>query len=215
MVLKVVLAKAAVAAAVGLAAGLGAWLVPDGAPRLTLAQLADGQRPAPEVTGMTGQVAAAADTVGTAGAPGAVPKAQAAVETAVFDWPLPRPIEIARAFDRPGAPWLAGHRGVDLAATPGQTVLAPAAGQVTYAGWIVDRDVLVIKHDDLASTLEPVTTDLTVGTWVQAGAAVGQLAAGQASHCQPACLHWGVRRGDYYLDPTSLIDPPPRAVLWR
>jgi murein DD-endopeptidase MepM/ murein hydrolase activator NlpD len=131
-----------------------------------------------------------------------------------FVWPVAPPVEVVRAFDLPAQPWLAGHRGVDLRAEAGAQVLAPAAGSVTFNGWIVDRHVLVIRHGDLASTLEPVLSDLAVGDPVDQGAAVGTVAAGEAWHCQN-CLHWGVRRGDQYLDPALLVDPAPRAVLWQ
>ncbi|MDR2453563.1 MAG: peptidoglycan DD-metalloendopeptidase family protein [Bifidobacteriaceae bacterium] len=131
-----------------------------------------------------------------------------------FDWPLAPPVEIVRAFDLPAQPWLAGHRGVDLRAPAGAAVLAPAAGAVSFNGWIVDRHVLVIRHGELASTLEPVLSDLAVGAVVARGEAVGAVAAGEAWHCQD-CLHWGVRRQEQYLDPTLLVNPQPRAVLWR
>jgi murein DD-endopeptidase MepM/ murein hydrolase activator NlpD len=123
-------------------------------------------------------------------------------------------VRIARPFDLPAEPWLAGHRGVDLDAAGSGPVLAPAAGVVSFNGWIVDRHVLVIRHGDLASTLEPVLSDLAVGTPLERGQPVGALAAAEATHC-PGCLHWGVRRGDQYLDPTHLVSPRPRAVLRR
>ncbi|MDR1633475.1 MAG: peptidoglycan DD-metalloendopeptidase family protein [Bifidobacteriaceae bacterium] len=131
-----------------------------------------------------------------------------------FQWPVPPPVQIVRPFDLPAEPWLAGHRGVDLDAPAGSNVLAPAAGTVSFNGWIVDRHVLVLQHGELASTLEPVVSDLAVGDWAEQGANVGAVAAGEAWHCQD-CLHWGVRRGDQHLDPTLLVDPRPRAVLWR
>ncbi|MDR2453811.1 MAG: M23 family metallopeptidase [Bifidobacteriaceae bacterium] len=123
-------------------------------------------------------------------------------------------MQIARAFDLPAEPWLAGHRGVDLTAGQGAVVLAPAAGVVSFNGWIVDRHVLVIRHGELASTLEPVLCDLQVGDPVAQGEAVGTVAAEEAGHC-PGCLHWGVRRGEDYLDPAGLVEPRPRAVLWE
>jgi hypothetical protein len=135
------------------------------------------------------------------------------VETG-WRWPLDAPINIARPFDLPPEPWLAGHRGVDLAAEPGATIYTPAAGVVSFNGWIVDRHVLVIRHGELASTLEPVISSLAVDDAVHAGQPVGSLVSGEAEHC-PGCLHWGVRRGDTYLDPTLLVEPRPRAVLWE
>jgi murein DD-endopeptidase MepM/ murein hydrolase activator NlpD len=130
-----------------------------------------------------------------------------------FEWPLSGLPIIARPFDAPAQPWLAGHRGVDLQSEAGQAVLAPAAGTVRFNGWVVDRHLIVIEHGELASTLEPVTSELAVGQNVSAGQAVGVL-ADEAAHCAD-CLHWGVRRGEVYLDPTLLVCPLPRAVLWE
>jgi murein DD-endopeptidase MepM/ murein hydrolase activator NlpD len=134
-----------------------------------------------------------------------------AAEQTPFRWPLADPVRIVRPFDLPAEPWLAGHRGVDLESTS-SAVHAPAAGSVTFNGWIVDRHVLVIRHGELTSTLEPVLSDVAVGDAVASGQVLGAVAADEASHC-PGCLHWGVRRGDQYLDPTLLVNPRPRAVL--
>ncbi len=128
-------------------------------------------------------------------------------------WPLiPRPAVI-RSFDPPAQPWLSGHRGVDLAASPGSDVLAPAAGAVTFAGWVVDRPVLTITHPDgLRSSFEPVQTSLTPGTIVAPGEAIGVVAA--SGHCAPAdCLHWGVRRGADYIDPLRFVTDRRPSVL--
>src|SRR5438105_10956856 len=48
--------------------------------------------------------------------------------SSAFQWPLAgRPV-VARAFAPPPQPWLAGHRGVDLAGAPGAPVLAAGSG---------------------------------------------------------------------------------------
>jgi murein DD-endopeptidase MepM/ murein hydrolase activator NlpD len=128
-----------------------------------------------------------------------------------FMWPLRAPVLIVRPFDGPAQPWLAGHRGVDLHAPPGTPVVAPAAGVVSFAGIVVDRHLIVIDHGDLRSTLEPVFPCLAPGTFVAAGQQVGVVSA-EPPHA-PDTVHWGVRRGDVYLDPTLLVCPAPRAVL--
>jgi murein DD-endopeptidase MepM/ murein hydrolase activator NlpD len=128
-----------------------------------------------------------------------------------FDWPVLGGAEIVRPFDGPAEPWLAGHRGVDLAAPAGTSVYSPAAGVVSFSGVVVDRHLIVIDHGELRSTLEPVMPALPVGARVGAGGLVGEV-SGEPSHA-PETVHWGVRRGDIYINPALLVCPPPRAVL--
>ena len=141
-----------------------------------------------------------------------------AVPAARWAWPpAPRP-DVLRGFDDVG-PYAAGHRGVDLAAAPGQPVLAPAEGTVVFAGAVAGRGVLVLAHPDgLRSSYEPVEPVAAVGTRVGAGDVVAGVAAAPA-HCGAVtCLHLGVRRGEAYLDPLQLLraaDPPVLLPLGR
>ncbi|MDZ4351856.1 MAG: M23 family metallopeptidase, partial [Arthrobacter sp.] len=60
--------------------------------------------------------------------------APAAADAGRLEWPLrPRPA-VVRGFDAPSPNWQRGHRGVDLAAVPGQSVYAAGAGTVVFAG---------------------------------------------------------------------------------
>ncbi|MHA7135592.1 M23 family metallopeptidase [Oerskovia turbata] len=123
---------------------------------------------------------------------------------------------VLRGFLPPDQDWLAGHRGVDLEAPPGTPVLAPADGVVTFTGTVVDRGVVVIQHaDGLRSSLEPVDGTLGPGTTVRRGETVGTVQGSPgAGHCLPAsCAHWGVRRGDVYVDPLALLAPREPIVL--
>lgn len=134
-----------------------------------------------------------------------------------WHWPLrPAPV-VARPFDGPAAPWLPGHRGADLRAAPGQAVLAPVGGTVSFAGTVVDRGVLTIEHaGGLRTSYEPVAASVARGDVVTTGQQVAVVAG--AGHCAPAsCLHWGLRRGDVYLDPLLLVRPrqPPVLLPWR
>ncbi|WP_159798148.1 murein hydrolase activator EnvC family protein [Puerhibacterium puerhi] len=128
--------------------------------------------------------------------------------------------EVARPFDPPAQEWLAGHRGVDLRAAIGDPVGAPAAGVVTFAGSVAGKPTVVVTHrDGLRSSLEPVAATVAVGTQVAAGEPVGTLASGPGDdanpdHCAPAtCVHWGVRRGETYLDPLALLGRAAPIVL--
>ena len=122
-----------------------------------------------------------------------------------FGWPVSPPV-VARRFDPPPRPWLAGHRGVDLAATPGAVVRAAGPGRVVYAGVVAGRGVVSVAHPGgLRTTYEPVTAGVAVGDAVTGGGELGRLAAGHPGCAAPACLHWGLRRGDLYLDPLALL----------
>jgi murein DD-endopeptidase MepM/ murein hydrolase activator NlpD len=137
------------------------------------------------------------------------------VPAPAWSWPLsPRPA-VLRAFDPPAQPWLSGHRGVDLeAAHDGAPVISPAAGTVSFVGTVVDRPVITIDHGNgLRSSFEPVASSLTAGSAVAAGDVLGQV---QAGHCGPAppCLHWGVRRGEDYVNPLAFVmDLRPSVLL--
>src|SRR5687767_9633880 len=131
-------------------------------------------------------------------APGRAPAAVQApgpVLDAIGVWPLnPAPTVLA-GFDPPGQPWDAGHRGVDLAGSVGQSVRAALAGTIRYAGRLAGRGVVVVDHGDTRTTYEPVDAIVEVGSSVATGQRVGALGLA-AGHCLPrACLHWGLLRG--------------------
>jgi len=128
-------------------------------------------------------------------------------------WPLdPRPT-VVTGFEPPSSPWGAGHRGVDLLGEPGQAVRAALAGTVTFAGTLAGRGVVVVDHGSTRTTYEPVDPTVTVGSAVAAGGPIGTLEAG-LSHCFPrTCLHWGLLRGEEYLDPLSLLGAGPVRLL--
>ncbi|TNM62450.1 M23 family metallopeptidase [Streptomyces sp. NP160] len=135
-------------------------------------------------------------------------------------WPLhddDGPPAVLRRASLPQRPWQPGHRGVDLAAAPGQDVLAPVAGVVVAAGAVAGRPVLSIRAaSGWRATLEPVDASVAVGDRVVLGQRVGALAA-TASHCGAAsCLHWGVRTGSgaqtRYRDPLALLRPRVRLL---
>jgi murein DD-endopeptidase MepM/ murein hydrolase activator NlpD len=168
-----------------------------------------------------GAALAVADLAGAGGSgpPAPAPAASSvdATERAgpVLAPPLDAPITVAHPFDAPPQPWAPGHRGVDLVASPLQAVRAPAGGVVTFSGTVVDRGVVTITHDDgLRSSLEPVVPSVAVGQRVLAGQVVATVAS-TPGHCAPStCLHWGLRRGDTYLDPMRwLLARPPIVLL--
>lgn len=127
-------------------------------------------------------------------------------------WPLdPVPV-LLRGFDPPAQRWLAGHRGVDLAAAEGTEVLAPADGRVVFARRVVDRPVLTVDHGGgLLTSFEPVDPSVAVGAEVRKGTVVGTVRSG--AHCSGRCLHWGVRWGGRYVNPLNYVTDRRPSVL--
>ena len=112
--------------------------------------------------------------------------------------------DVVRGFDPPDQPWLAGHRGVDIAGVPGETVVAAMDGVVSFAGMVADRPVISIRHGTLTTTYEPVQSIVSSGDAVLAGQPIGDLLTGHPCGAE-ACLHWGLKDGERYLDPLSLL----------
>jgi murein DD-endopeptidase MepM/ murein hydrolase activator NlpD len=138
----------------------------------------------------------------------------ARAEEGRLGWPLrPRPA-VMRVFDAPSPNWNRGHRGVDLAGTPGQPVYAAAAGTVVFAGELAGRPLVSIAHPGgLRTSYEPVRPSVRVGQLVATGAVLGELVAGHAGCAATACLHWGAMWGPAsradYVDPLGLLASTP------
>jgi murein DD-endopeptidase MepM/ murein hydrolase activator NlpD len=112
---------------------------------------------------------------------------------------------VVRDFAPPAEPWLPGNRGVDLAGRPGERVHAAGAGVVTFAGTIAHVGVVSVTTGALRTTYEPLRVRVHRGESVAAGVVLGRLTSA-GSHCPPTtCLHWGLLRGDAYLDPLALL----------
>ena len=148
-----------------------------------------------------------------------VPAAAAAASDAdpTGVWPLVPEPDVVRPFEPPPAPWVAGHRGVDLAGHPGQVVHSALGGTVGFVGSIGGKPVVTVIHGARRTTYEPVVATVERGQEVAAGDPLGRLVVTD-SHCFPAtCLHWGLIRGEDYLDPLSLVFSGPVRLLplWR
>ncbi|WP_231509351.1 murein hydrolase activator EnvC family protein [Streptosporangium roseum] len=125
--------------------------------------------------------------------------------SARWDWPLVGRPHVLRGFAPPAQPWLAGHRGIDLAAPPGTEVRAAGAGTVGYAGPLAERGVVTVLHaDGLRTTYLPVQPSVRHGQTVGRGEAIG-VVQDVPGHCPVACLHWGLLRDRLYLDPLLLL----------
>jgi murein DD-endopeptidase MepM/ murein hydrolase activator NlpD len=133
--------------------------------------------------------------------------------SALWAAPLPPPT-VTRPFDELPHRYAAGHRGVDLAGAPGVPVLAAGDGVVAFAGMVAGRGVVSVDHPGgLRTTYEPVDPSVGAGQAVARGSPLGTLVAGHAGCPAAACLHWGLRRGEDYLDPMTLLEVPEIRLL--
>lgn len=118
-----------------------------------------------------------------------------------------------RRFTPPPEPWLAGHRGIDLAAPATTPVLAPGPGTIRFAGPVAGKGVITIDHPDgLRTTYLPVTPSVRRGQPITSGAKIGVLEASKP-HCEESCLHWGLIRAARYLNPLQLLGHSPTRLL--
>ncbi|GGQ39510.1 peptidase M23 [Streptomyces mutabilis] len=157
-------------------------------------------------------VGPAATTVATSGAdrlpePGGT---EPGVPAVARGWPVGNRPAVLRGWEPPANPYGPGHRGVDLAAQAGATVRAVAAGTVSFAGRVAGRGVVSVElaatgDPPLRTTYEPVAVSVEKGDEVAAGEVLGTVEP-TGSHCT-GCLHWGLLRGDDYLNPLFVLPP--------
>lgn len=136
----------------------------------------------------------------------------ASVGSSNSGWQIPfdTPHRLVRQYLQPASDYSSGHRGVDYEIELGERLFAPADGVISVARVIVNRGVLAIRHGaGLVTELEPVCTNLEVGTPVRKGEEIGWVcAAGEnySQHCpDDLCVHFSLRSEGKYLSPLALI----------
>jgi murein DD-endopeptidase MepM/ murein hydrolase activator NlpD len=107
--------------------------------------------------------------------------------------------QLLRRFQRPATPYGRGHRGVDLAADPGEPVRAALAGTVAFAGPVAGVPWVTVAHDDgLDTTYGGLEPAVRAGDRVRVGGVLGHAtAAGR--------IDWGARHRARYVDPLGLL----------
>lgn len=126
-------------------------------------------------------------------------------------WPVGARPPVLRGWEPPATVYGPGHRGVDLGAAPGTPVRAVAAGRVSFAGTVAGRGVVAVEltgtgDPPLRTTYEPVSASVGKGDVVEAGEVIGTVEPA-GSHCTGVCVHWGLLRGETYLNPLLLLPP--------
>jgi biotin carboxyl carrier protein len=169
----------------------------------------------------------------------AVPTAAAPGTDATASPTHRRPVagQVLVPADIPEQNWRPGHRGVDLAATPGTEIRSSAAGTVRFAGVVAGTPVVSVDHGGgLRTTYEPVLAAVRRGDHVSRGQVLGRLADAatlpETARRTPG-LSWGAvigqdatstdpgsgsgsgsgSGGEHYIDPITLLGPV-RVRLW-
>ena len=142
------------------------------------------------------------------------PKANAIEPSPNWTYPIENK-KVFRPYEPPLQNWLAGHRGIDFAATVNTEVHSVGFGTVIYAGPLASKGVVVISHGLVRTTYEPIKAVVAVGDEVTPGQLIGTLEIGE-SHCSTStdvfCLHLGAIRDGKYLNPLLLIKPRVRLL---
>lgn len=141
------------------------------------------------------------------GAGAVAPSTAAGRTVARFDWPVPGPV--VATWDPPATRYSAGHRGVDLAARPGERVSAMGDGVVGWAGIVAGTAWISADHPGgIRTTVGPMATvAVTRGQPVTRGQVLGT-AAGRAhagAEAKVDGLHVSARVDGEYVDPASLV----------
>ena len=142
--------------------------------------------------------------------------------TAHAGWPFVGPSKVTLGF---GALYSTGegdssrHRGVDIEAAAGDRVVAPLSGRVSFAGSVpgvgggrVGAVTIETSHGKV--TLLPLEgTSVSRGTEVAEGDEIGTVARSGDGSGAGEHLHVGAREGDLYVDPMSILTPPPAGTV--
>lgn len=131
-----------------------------------------------------------------------------------WSWPIQGPVKRPFAYDQ-AHPYASGqHRGIDIGAnTVGETVVAPAAGTVSFAGTVPSsgKSVTIETADGYSVTLTHLgSIVVATGVAVAEGDQVGTIGPSGTPELDGPYLHLGIRHTpdpDGYVDPLSLLPP--------
>ena len=152
----------------------------------------------------------------SARAEAALPSANLRASKTLTHWVFPVSSQVVlEDFWAPNGDFSAGHRGVDFAATEGESVMAVADGTIRFAGPVAGRNLLSLQTDSgLVAEVEPVCATVSKGDSVTAGQALGVIcSSNHIGHCAISCVHLSARnfsqsyaRGFAYFNPLLFLN---------
>jgi hypothetical protein len=136
-----------------------------------------------------------------------------------WSWPVQGQVLRPFAFDE-AHPYAAGqHRGVDIGAdSAGETVVAPAAGTISFAGTVPTngQSATIQTADGYSVTLTHLgSIGVAKGATVDEGDAIGTVGPSGTPEVDGPYVHLGIRvtaDPNGYVDPLGLLPPAPAAA---
>lgn len=103
------------------------------------------------------------------------------------------------------------HRGLDLAMDAGDVVETPLGGEVGFVGRVPGSDggtvlaVTIVEGSRRLTLLPLEDARVERGDWIDAGTAIGTIAASGDPSSERPHVHVGLRQGEVYVDPAGLF----------
>lgn len=128
--------------------------------------------------------------------------------------------QLFRDFLAPETEYGPGHRGIDLLLDPEDPISSPIAGEVSFLGKVVNRNVISIRgFDGSIASFEPVCSELELNQEVAQGEVIGYWCKSDKSyhsHCEKTCVNVSARVDGKYRNPLWLMRliQPSRLMPW-
>ena len=119
--------------------------------------------------------------------------------------------EVVRGFLPTGR--YSGHWGIDIVALAGSRVRSAGDGTVSFSGVVVGNNTVTVDHGGVRTSYSYLSERLvSSGDRVRRGDVVGTI----GSHEGNVAVHFSVRIGDRYVDPSAALrcDLDPHVALW-
>ncbi len=126
-----------------------------------------------------------------------------------FVWPCPSSRRITSGFGnraQPTAGASTNHKGIDIGASYGASIVAAASGRVTTAAYSSSAgNYIVISHGNSLSTVYMHCSALYVSTGQTVSAGQAIAAVGSTGYSTGNHLHFGVIKNGSYVNPTAYV----------